>query len=89
MKGGIGLRDLFEWALYDIGLTSQEVGQFFYEVGEKIENVAYHGGEILKSAAETYLTSLLGGPLRAPFLIIDNPSLYGIYDMDYLYIGPS
>ena len=74
--GGDPLGDAFEWALYDLGLSVQDVEDFFQEVGDKIENVAIYGVELLKDAAEFTLTGILGGPFSAPFLFLDSPALY-------------
>jgi len=94
LKGGDHpLGDTLRWALYDLGLSEQQIMDFFNEFGDKLNNFTTNAGIIIGNNVETAVTFLLnrtvGGtsPLGAPFLIFENTDIYGFGTFDPANLG--
>ena len=82
LKGGGPFEDIFKWVLADAGLSESQMQCFFKElsdkidaIGDKIGDVAEKSLPIITNIAGEIFSRLIGGPLNAPLIILDNPQL--------------
>ena len=94
LKGGDHpLGDTLRWALYDIGLSEQQIMDFFDEFGDGVNNFITNTGKIignnLEAAATFILNRSVGGtsPIGAPFIVFENTDIYGFGTFDPSNLG--